>query len=500
MDEDQFRKAAHSAIEEIISYRRSLPSRRVLSTVQPGYLAPQLPPSIPTEPEPWDAIQPDIDKLIVPGLTHWASPNFMAFFPAHSTYASMLGELYSAAFSAPAFNWLCSPAITELETVVLDWVAKAMALPESFWSKGEGGGVVQGSASEAVVTVMVAARERMINRLTEGLEGKEKEAKVAEVRGRLVALGSEHSHSATHKGAIIAGTHFRIIPASKETGFAMTGEAVERVIKECEKDGLIPYYLTATLGTTSTCAVDDFEGIKETLRRCGKDAWVHVDAAYAGAALVCEEYQHLSKQLEGMDSFDFNMHKWLLTNFDASCLYVRHRTSLTSVLSITPPFLRNQFSDHGLVTDYRDWQIPLGRRFRAIKIWFVLRAYGLSGLQSHIRRTVKLGQYFHSLVQSRADLFGVVSGPQFALTVVTIKPLPPTARAVQNELTRKVYETVNKRGEVYLTNTVVGGVYAIRVVGANPTTQEEHLRRCWEVLVEVGDEVRGEMPPGGGAR
>lgn len=253
----------------------------------------------------------------MPGLTHWQSPNFMAFFPANSTFPAMLGELYSAAFTAPAFNWLCSPAVTELETVVLDWVAQLLGLPECYLSKGEGGGVIQGNASEAIVTMMVAARERIVRRRFEGMEeGEEKERKMGEMRPRLVALGSEHAHSSTHKGANIVGTKYRSVPAPKDTGFTMTGAALRKKIEECKSQGLEPFYLTATLGTTATCAIDDFEGIAEVIRDY-PDIWIHVDAAYAGAALVCPEYQHLVKHFDKFDSFDFNMHKWLLTNFDA---------------------------------------------------------------------------------------------------------------------------------------------------------------------------------------
>jgi aromatic-L-amino-acid decarboxylase len=253
----------------------------------------------------------------MPGLTHWQHPNFMAFFPANSSYPGILGELYSAAFTAPAFNWLCSPAVTELETVVLDWVADMLGLPECFLSKGEGGGVVQGSASEAIVTVMVAARERALNRIAgEGKDEKERDSMKDAVRGKLVALGSDQAHSSTHKGAIIAGTKFRTVATRREDKFSMRGQDLKRVLEDCKSEGLVPYYLTVTLGTTSTCAVDSFEEIAEVLKEY-PEVWVHVDAAYAGAALVCPEYQNLAKSFGSFDSFDFNMHKWLLTNFDA---------------------------------------------------------------------------------------------------------------------------------------------------------------------------------------
>jgi aromatic-L-amino-acid decarboxylase len=314
------------------------------------------------------------------------SPNFMAFFPASSSFPGMLGELYSAAFTAPAFNWICSPAVTELETVVLDWLAKLFNLPDCYLSTTHGGGVIQGSASEAIVVAVVAARDKYLRETTSHLSGLELENAIAIKRSKLVALGSESSHSSTQKAAQIAGVRYRSVPVTMEDGFAMKGEALEDVLKQCKAQGLEPFYLTSTLGTTATCAVDDFASIASVLSKYAPpnvpgEIWVHVDAAYAGAALVCPEYQHLTASFEHFHSFNMNMHKWLLTNFDASCLFVRKRKDLIDSLSIMPSYLRNEFSESGLVTDYRDWQIPLGRRFRSLKIWFVLRTYGVKGLQ-----------------------------------------------------------------------------------------------------------------------
>lgn len=250
----------------------------------------------------------------------------MAFFPAGVTFPSILGEMYSAAFNAPAFNWLCSPACTELEVIVLDWMAKALGLPKCFHSMSPtlGGGVIHGSASEAITTVIVAARERIVREQAEG-EGLEEgtrewEDRVMELRPRLVALGSDQTHSSTSKGALIAGTRYRSVPTRLEDNMELTGPTLRSLLEECERDGLVPFYLTTTMGTTSTCAVDRFEEIKAVLREKEEwqKIWVHVDAAYAGAALVAEEYQHIAATWgEGIDSFDMNMHKWLLVNFDA---------------------------------------------------------------------------------------------------------------------------------------------------------------------------------------
>ncbi|PGH23031.1 hypothetical protein AJ80_02946 [Polytolypa hystricis UAMH7299] len=530
MDAEQFRAAAHAAIDEIIQYFDTLPSKRVLPDIEPGYLRPLLPSSAPNSPEPWSSIQPDIASKIQPGLTHWQHPNFMAFFPATVTYPSILGELYSAAFTAPAFNWLCSPACTELEIVVLDWLAQALALPECFLSTGptRGGGVIQGSASESVTTVLVAARERNVRRRAEeeGLvEGTlEWEDRIMELRPRLVALGSDQAHSGTAKGARIAGTRFRSIPTRLEEQFELTGPALRKVLEECERDGLEPFYLTTSMGTTNTCAVDRWAEIKAVLqeKESWRGIWVHIDAAYAGAALVAEEFQHMTPEwAEGIDSFNLNMHKWLLVNFDASCLFVRNHLDLTSALDITPSYLRNPYSETGTVTDYRNWQIPLGRRFRALKIWFVMRAYGLSGMKAHIRQGLTLGEVFSGLVGRRKDLFEIVTRPAFGLTVLRVREdvcmralkrkingttssssdekkkkeeeeeEEEDGTAASSALTKQIYELINARGEIYLTSSVVAGRFVIRVVSANTNAQEKYVRRAFEILVNITEEVLG---------
>lgn len=524
MTDTQFTHAATATINDIATYYATLPSRPVLPSITPGYLRKQLPASAPSAPESWDAISADLQRTIMPGMTHWQSPSFMAFFPASSTYPGILGEMWSAALTAPAFNWLCSPAVTELETIVLDWVAGMLGLPSCFLSQGTGGGVVQGSASEAVVTVMVAARERYIRRMI-AAEGKELsedelEDRMCDLRGKLVALGSKQSHSSTQKAAMIAGTRFRSIHVARENNFALTGKDLRATIEALKAKGLEPYFLTVTLGTTNTCAVDDFESIAQ-VKKDYPDLWIHVDAAYAGAALVCDEYQHLTAHMASFDSFDMNMHKWLLTNFDASCLFVQNRKDLTDALSITPAYLRNTFSDSGLVTDYRDWQIPLGRRFRALKIWFVIRTWGVEGLKAHIRHHIKLGELFVSLVKSRSDLFTILTPPAFALTVLAVKP--PSGKAMQaedklpngadprayedqnvpvlpeqsdeeireaNEVTKEVYEHIDSKREVFLTSSIVGGLNAIRVVSANPLAEEKSIRKCFDILVAAAEEKR----------
>ncbi|KAG9701226.1 dopa decarboxylase-like protein, partial [Aureobasidium melanogenum] len=526
MTSDQFNNAATEAIQDITNYYDNITDRPVLPSVEPGYLAKLLPTSPPTQAETWDKIRADIESKIMPGMTHWQSPDFMAFFPASSSYPGMMGELWSAALTVPAFNWLCSPAVTELETIVMDWVAQMLALPECFLSKGKGGGVIQGSASEAIVTCMVSARERYVTRTLEKegvvLTEEQKEDRSAEIRSKLVALATKHTHSSTHKGANIAGTRFRSIDTSLSNAFALQGHELRSTIEKLKSQGLEPYFLTVSLGTTNTCAVDDFASIAE-VKKDYPDIWIHVDAAYAGVALVLPEYQHYCKHFSTFDSFNTNMHKWLLTNFDASCLFVQNRRDLTDALSITPAYLRNNFSDQGLVTDYRDWQIPLGRRFRALKVWFVIRTWGVQGLQAHIKHHLKLSHLFVDLVKSRSDLFTIVTPPSFALAVITVNPtlrhhapkpattepqpdaqhtvpyqdshvavIPqqPTSEMLElaNANTKKVYEKVDQSKKVFLTSSLVGDAYAIRVVSANPLASEQGIRKVFGLLVEAAEE------------
>jgi aromatic-L-amino-acid decarboxylase len=439
----------------------------------------------------------------------------MAFYPCNSSFPAMLGDMYSGAFNAAAFNWICSPAVTELETVVMDWLVKLLGLPECYLSEGEGGGIIQGTASEVVVTAVVAARERLVRRTLEREgysaddDSEERMDRAAELRGRMVALGSEHAHSGTQKAAMIAGTRFRTVPAPQSTNFSVTAAALRQTIEECKAKNLVPCYFTITIGSTSTCAIDDLEGIA-ALAKEYPDLWIHVDAAYAGSALVCPEYQHLCPPLAAFDSFNFNLHKWLLVNFDCSAFFIKRRKDLIDTYSITPAFLRNTYTESGLVTDYRDWQIPLGRRFRALKIWFVLRSYGVNGLRKFIRNHVVLGEYFNKLVDERKDLFTVVTPAAFALTTFHVNPIPASASSAEagaysddftptaeakfredaNQVTKEVYEKVNAQGEYFLTSTVVCGIYAIRVVSATPNAEEKYLKGVFDVLVQAVEDVR----------
>ncbi|KAI2618863.1 pyridoxal phosphate-dependent transferase [Hypoxylon sp. NC1633] len=508
MDSKQFREAAISSIDDIVKYYDTIEERRVVSTVEPGYLRKLLPEEAPQHGEPWADIHKDLEDKIIPGLTHWQSPNFLAWFPSSSSFPAMLGEMYSTAFTGAAFNWICSPAVTELETIVLDWLAKAFSLPPCYLSTGptNGGGVIHGTASEAVTTVLVAARDRYLRAATAHIEDEdEREDAMAVRRGKLVALASAAAHSSPKKAAQIAGVRFRAVPVRAADGYRMTGPALRESIQALRARGLEPFYLTATLGTTDTAAVDDMRGIVAVLDELAPEGrpdgeiWVHVDAAYAGAALVCPEYQQADviASLARFRSYNTNLHKWLLVNFDCSAVWVRDRRDLTEALSTTSssggamPILQNAHTDAGLVTDYRDWQIPFGRRFRALKVWFVLRAYGLEGLRAHIRRHVALAETFAALVRTRRDLFEIVTGPRFALTLIKVVK-EGTTLDEQNVLSKKMYDAVVEEGRIFLSSTVVGGIFAIRHNPATPLVEERHVRKHFEILVEAAEKVLAE--------
>lgn len=434
---------------------------------------------------------------ILPGITHWQSPYFMAFFPCSSSYPAMLADMYSNAFNGAHFNWVCSPAVTELETVVMDWLAKALALPESFLSTGptRGGGVIQGTASEAILTVMVAARDKLLAERTANLpdDSEEKEEETWRLRSRLVALGSDMTHSSTKKAAKILGVRFATVPVSKDTGYALSASGLESTLSDLREKGLEPFFLTATFGTTDTCAVDDLAGITSLLQRDPRDSvWLHLDAAYAGAALICPEHQSLNRHLAAFHSIGFNPHKWLLTNFDCSALWIRNRAWLNDALSVNPAYLRNDLSEAGLVTDYRDWQIPLGRRFRSLKLWFLMRTYGLDGLRKHVRDGIERGDMLGGLLRGRRDLFEIVTGPTFALVVFRLaRTQEGQGEEERNALTKRFFDAVSSEGKVYLTSTSLKGLFAVRVCVSGPLVEEKHVREVFEILARCAEEVMG---------
>jgi aromatic-L-amino-acid decarboxylase len=389
MTPDEFRRHGHAVVDWIADYYARIESYPVLSCAKPGQIRASLPANPPARGETFDAILGDIEKLIVPGITHWQSPNFFAFFPANASGPAILGDLLSSGLGVQGMLWATSPACTELETHVLDWLVGMLGLPTKFLSANTGGGVIQDTASSASLCALLAARERATNFASNrrGCEGK------------LIAYTSSQAHSSIEKDIRIAGMgldNLRLIEVDEN--FAMRADMLAQQIDADRHTGLTPCFVCATIGTTSSNAIDPLREIGRLCRE--NNLWFHVEAAMSGTAALCPEFRHTHAGVELADSYAFNPHKWMFTNFDCNCFYVADRKALIQTLSILPEYLRNQATESGAVIDYRDWQIPLGRRFRALKLWFVIRHYGVEGLQHHVRRHVELAQWFAGWVKS----------------------------------------------------------------------------------------------------
>jgi aromatic-L-amino-acid decarboxylase len=469
MTPDEFRRHGRAMIDWIADYYEQIESFPVLSQAEPGQIRASLPPEPPLEGEPFEAILDDVAKLILPGVTHWQSPNFFAFFPANASGPSMLGELLSAGLGVQGMLWATSPACTELETHVLDWLADMLGLPPKFKSAGTGGGVIQDSASSASLCALLAARERATGYLSNerGTDG------------RLVAYASTQTHSSLEKAAMIAGIgRGKLRQIEVDWGYAMQPDLLAYQIRLDRQAGLVPCFVCATVGTTSSNAMDPLPEIGRICREEG--LWLHVDAAMAGTAALCPEFRHYQAGLELADSYCFNPHKWMFTNFDSDCFYVADRAALIQTLSILPEYLRNAATEAGAVIDYRDWQVPLGRRFRALKLWFVIRHYGVEGLRYHVRRHVELAQEFARWVEEDPDFELAVPPP---LNLVCFRHLGGEA------VNQKLLERLNRSGELYLTHTRLGGQYTLRLCVGQTNTEARHVAAAWRRIREQAAET-----------
>ncbi|KAK2986346.1 hypothetical protein RJ640_026610 [Escallonia rubra] len=469
MDAEQLRENAHKMVDFIADYYKNIETFPVLSQVEPGYLHKLLPDSAPTHPEPLQDVLDDVQAKILPGVTHWQSPDFFAYYPSNSSIAGFLGEMLSAGINMVGFSWITSPAATELEMIVLDWLARILKLPDEFLSTGQGGGVIQGTASEAVLVVLLAARDNVLRRV-----GKD-------ALGKLVVYSSDQTHSALQKACQIVGVHpenCRVLKSDTHCDYALSPQSVDEAISSDIDAGLIPIFLCATVGTTSSTAVDPLLSLGKITKSYG--IWFHVDAAYAGSACICPEYRHYIDGVEEADSFNMNAHKWLLTNFDCSALWVKDRSALIQALSTNPEFLKNKASQANMVVDYKDWQIPLGRRFRSLKLWMVLRLYGLDNLQSYIRNHIALAKHFEELI-AQDPRFEVVSPRKFSLVCFRLLP-PHKDDDSANKINHDLLDAVNSTGKIFISHTVLSGKYILRFAVGAPLTEERHIVSAWKVL------------------
>ncbi len=460
MSPEEFRRHGHAVVDWIADYRARIESFPVLSRVQPGEIRAKLPANPPAQGEPFDQILADIDRIVLPGITHWQSPNFYAYFPSNSSGPGVLGDLLSSGLGVQGMLWSTSPACTELETHVLDWLVPMLGLPEKFLSSSAGGGVIQDTASSASLCALLAARERATH-FASNTKG---------CNGRLIAYCSTQTHSSLDKAMKIAGMgsdNLRHIPV--DVNFAMRADALAQQIAADIKAGLVPCFVCATVGTTSSCAVDP---VREIARVCGEHKlWLHVDAAMSGTAALCPEFRSIHDGVEFADSYTFNPHKWMFTTFDCNCFYVADRKHLIQTLSILPEYLRNQATESGAVIDYRDWHIQLGRRFRSLKLWFVIRHYGVEGLQYHIREHVRLAQQFVGWV--RGDARFELAAPA-TLNLVCLRLRSGDADNQQ------LMDRLNASGDLYLTHTKLDGKFTLRMCIGQTNTEARHVERAWE--------------------
>ena len=460
MSPEEFRRQGHAVVDWIADYHSRIESFPVRSQVPPGEIRSKLPAHAPKQGEPFEHLLGDIDRVVLPGITHWQSPNFYAYFPANVSGPGILGDLLSSGLGVQGMLWSTSPACTELETHVLDWLVPMLGLPEKFLSTGAGGGVIQDTASSASLCALLAARERAT-----GFESNRKGCD-----GRLVAYCSTQTHSSIEKAMKIAGMgsdNLRAIPVDEK--FAMRCEALEQQIAADVKSGLLPCFVCATVGTTSSNAIDP---VREIARICrDRNIWLHVDAAMSGTAALCPEFRFIHDGVEFGDSYAFNPHKWMFTNFDCNCFYVADRKHLIQTLSILPEYLRNQATESGAVIDYRDWHIQLGRRFRSLKLWFVIRHYGIEGLQHHIREHVRLAQQFVGWVRND-ERFELAAPAKLNLVCFRLRSGDGDNQILMDRL--------NASGDLYLTHTKLDGKLTLRFCVGQTNTQAQHVEQAWQ--------------------
>jgi len=474
MTPDEFRRYGRAVVDWIADYYEKVESLPVLSQVEPGQIRAALPAQPPLEGEDFETMLEDVGKLILPGLTHWQSPNFFAFFPANASGPAMLGDLLSSGLGVQGMLWTTSPACTELETHVLDWLADMLGLPAKFKSDATGGGVIQDTASSASLCALLVARERA----TDYASNERGAGYVSRSgNGRLVAYTSNQAHSSIEKAAKIAGLgrqNLRLIDVDER--YAMRPQALAKQIEQDRAAGLTPCFVCATVGTTSSNAIDP---VAEIGRMCQEEGiWLHVDAAMSGTAAVCPELRFIHEGLELADSYCFNPHKWMFTNFDCDCFYVADRAALIQTLSVLPEYLRNKATESGAVIDYRDWHIPLGRRFRSLKLWFVIRHYGVEGLRYHVRRHVELAQTFAGWVEE---------DERFELAAPAPLNLVCFRHVGGDEVNRKLLERLNQSGALYLTHTVLDGRYTLRLCVGQTHTEARHVEGAWRRIQRAAE-------------
>ncbi|XP_064645172.1 histidine decarboxylase-like [Lineus longissimus] len=476
MDAEEYRRRGKEMVDYIADYLENIRTRRVFPDVSPGYMRPLLPESAPTTGEEWDDIFKDVERVIMPGVTHWQSPYMHAYFPALNSYPSLLGDMLADAINCLGFTWASSPACTELETIVMDWLGKMIGLPQEFLHSNEqtmGGGVIQTTASESTFIALMAARTEALRRY----KAKNRELSDAFINNRLVAYCSDQAHSSVEKAGLIGMVKMHFLPADEK--LSLRGETLKEAITKDKEDGFIPFFLCATLGTTGSCA---FDNLRELGPICdAENMWMHIDAAYAGTAFICPEFRSYMEGIEHGHSFAFNPSKWMMVHFDCTAMWVRNSGALHRTFNVDPLYLKHENS--GAAIDYMHWQIPLSKRFRALKLWFVIRSFGVQGLQKHIREGVRLAKKFEMLV--RAD-------PRFEVSAERVLGMVVFRLKGENLLTEELLKRLNKSGEVHMVPASLKGRYVIRFTVTSNKTTDKDIERDWYIIRQMACVVLGQ--------
>lgn len=467
----EFRAEAHRMVDRMADYFEQIEQYPVKSQVKPGEILKQLSPAPPEQPESIAQVMEDFDKIILPGITHWQNPNFFAFFPANSSYPSVLAEMLTAALGQQGMIWETSPAAAELEERVMDWLKQLCGLPEN-WT-----GVIQDTASASTLAALLTARERVT-----GFRVNEKGFSNTD---KLRVYCSTETHSSIEKAVKIAGIGQKnLVKVAVDENFAMQPAALRAAIEADLKAGYKPLSVIATIGTTGSTAVDP---IREIGQICHKlNIWLHVDAAYSGTALVLPEMRYFADGLELADSYVFNPHKWMFTNFDCSAYFVRDPEILIRTFEILPEYLKTR--TRGQVNDYRDWGVALGRRFRALKLWFVIRNFGAEGIRQKIKLHLELAQWLTNEI-SQSTEFELLAPVDFSLVCFRYLPAGITDEVRINEINESLLQTLNASGKIYMTHTKLNGKYTLRMVIAQTYVEKHHIENAWKRIRETAQTI-----------
>jgi aromatic-L-amino-acid/L-tryptophan decarboxylase len=470
MNPEEFRRHAHMLVDWMADYIGNVGELPVTPDVRPRDISRKLPSAAPAEGEPFETLFRDFGELVMPGMTHWNHPGWFAYFPGNNSPPSVLAEMLTATLGAQCMSWATSPAATELEQVTMAWLAQMIGLPPGFT------GVIQDTASTATLVALLSARERAAD-----LSG----AGFSLGGARLTVYASGEAHSSVNKGVKLAGygvEQLRLVPV--DARYAMQVDALERMIESDLEAGAIPACVVATIGTTSSTAVDPVDSIAQVCRKHG--VWLHVDAAYAGTAAILPELRYLFAGFEHADSVVMNPHKWMLVNFDCSAYFVRDTSALLRTFQVRPEYLRTEADAE--VVNFRDWGIQLGRRFRALKLWFVIRSYGITGLQALIRKHISLAHELAGWIDASPD-FELMAPVPFGLVCFRYNPHKKDGDET-DRINAALLARVNASRRVHLTHTRLGGRYVIRVVVGQRQTERRHVEEVWRLLQREGREGR----------